>query len=422
MPSRSTQDPAAPEPIQEPLRWTAFLGVYLLLLLIGTETFLVSPLLPTIADSIGVTEAAAATTVTAYTLAYALTAPFLGAVSDRFGRQPTIVAGTLLFLLGNVVAAVAGGLTVLVVARIVGALGAALAGPSIWAHLAERAPEHARGRAIGTGLALFSAGQVLGVPLASFLAGAGGWRASFWALAILSALAVPLVWRQTRPLPGIAAATAPRLRLAAVFSVWADPLLRRVLLVVLLLQGANLGAYTFVGAVLDDHFDLSVTALGLIGILVGLGSAAGSVAGGRIGDAARRRGRDDRAWIPVWCLVLGGGAVLTVWGAPLPVAGLAVVIWFFASGAFGANVQALLVEARPTLAATSSSWNSALLYGGAAIGVFLIQRFSDVDVAVTLVAGAMALAATVLSLSLVRRRACPSVPSPSAAPSPIQEH
>ncbi|WP_320670612.1 MFS transporter [Patulibacter defluvii] len=431
MPSRPDQapDPAPDEAPPEPLRWRAFLGVYLLLLLIGTETFLVSPLLPTIADSIDVSEAAAATTVTAYTLAYALTAPFLGAVSDRFGRQPTIVAGTVLFLLGNVVAAVAGGLTVLVIARIVGALGAALAGPSIWAHLAERAPEQARGRAIGTGLALFSAGQVLGVPLASFLAGAGGWRASFWALAVLSAVAVPLVWRQTRPAAfGAATATtdaapAPRLRLAAVFSVWADPLLRRVLLVVLLLQGANLGAYTFIGAVLDDHFDLSVTALGLIGVLVGIGSAAGSVAGGRIGDAARRRGHDDRGWIPLWCLVLGGGTILAVWGAPLPVAGLAVVVWFFASGAFGANVQALLVEARPALAATSSSWNSALLYGGAAIGVFLIQRFSDVDLAVTLVAGAMALTATALSLGLVRRRDCPAVPSPHTPgpPSPIQE-
>lgn len=408
---------AASVPATAPLPWRPFVGVYLLLFLIGTETFLVSPLLPTIARSIDVSESAAATTVTAYTLAYALTAPFLGAVSDRFGRRPTIVAGAVLFLLGNLLAAVAGNLDVLIAARIVGALGAALAGPSIWAHLAERAPEHARGRAIGTGLALFSAGQVLGVPLASFLAGAGDWRTSFWALAVLSAVTVPVVWRQTRPLPVTAAdaTSAPRLRLSAVFSVWADPLLRRVLIVVFLLQGANLGAYTFIGAVLDDHFGLSVTALGLLGILVGTGSAIGSVVAGRISDGSRREGRDDRIWIPVWTLLLGAGAVLAAFGAPLPVACFAVFAWFFASGAFGANVQTLLIEARPALAATSSSWNSAVLYGGTAIGVVLVGAFHQADLGVAVVGGGLALLATAGAATLVGRRAESAPASPSAA-------
>lgn len=392
--------------------WRGFLGVYVLLFLIGTETFLVSPLLPTISDSIGVTEAAAASTVTAYTLAYALTAPFLGAVSDRFGRRPTIVAGAVLFVLGNLVAALAGTLEVLVVARVIGALGAALAGPSIWAHLAERSPDEVRGRAIGTGLALFSAGQVLGVPLASLLAGGGGWRASFWGLTVLSLLVLPLVLRQTRPTPDEAdgPAAAPRLRLSTVFAVWADPLLRRVLIVVLLLQGANLGAYTFIGTALDDRFGLSVTALGLLGVLVGTGSAIGSVLAGRMGDAARREGRDDRRWIPVWAALLGAGIVAAPFAAPLPLACVAVVVWFVASGAFGANVQTLLIEARPALAATSSSWNSAVLYGGTAIGVVLVGTFGRVDVGVAVVGGGLALAATVLGATLASARLRPDAP------------
>ncbi|MCT9079184.1 MFS transporter, partial [Streptomyces fulvoviolaceus] len=204
--------------------WASYTGVYLLLFLIGTETFLVSPLLPTIAGDVGVSEAAAAVTVTAYTLVYALTAPFLGAVSDRFGRRPTILAGTVLFLLGNAVAAVAGNLTVLVVARVLGALGAALAGPSIWAHIAETAPEAVRGRAVGLGMALFSAGQVLGVPAGSFLAGWGGWRASFWALTALSLASVPLLLAQTRSAQG--RTDAPPVGIGSVFAVWRDGVLR----------------------------------------------------------------------------------------------------------------------------------------------------------------------------------------------------
>ncbi|MEV4419008.1 MFS transporter [Patulibacter sp. NPDC049589] len=401
-------DTTAPAPPSVP--WRGFVGVYVLLFLIGTETFLVSPLLPTIADSIGVSESRAAITVTAYTLVYALTAPFLGAVADRVGRRPTIVAGAVLFLLGNLVAALAGSLAVLVAARIVGALGAALAGPSIWAHLSERSPEEARGRAIGSGLALFSAGQVLGVPLASLLAGGGGWRASFWGLTVLSGLVLPVVWRQTRDrgtAEAEARAAAPRLRLSTVFAVWSDPLIRRVLIVVLLLQGANLGAYTFIGAALDDRFGLSVTALGLLGVLVGTGSAIGSVLAGRISDAARRDGRDDRAWIPGWTLLLGVGAGAAALGSPLVVACAAVVVWFVASGAFGANVQTLLIQARPSLAATSSSWNTAVLYGGTAIGVVLVGSFRHTDVGVAVVGGGLALLATVGALTLAHPRLRP---------------
>ncbi|MFJ7198760.1 MULTISPECIES: MFS transporter [unclassified Streptomyces] len=392
--------PAQSPPARVP--WVTYTGVYLLLFLIGTETFLVSPLLPTIAGSVGVSVAAAASTVTAYTLVYALTAPFLGAVSDRFGRRPTILAGTLLFLLGNALAAVAGNLTVLVVARVLGALGAALAGPSIWAHIAETAPAPVRGRAVGLGMALFSAGQVLGVPAGSFLAGWGGWRASFWALTALTAASAPLLLAQIKDRPGDEAEAAP-LRFAAVFTVWRDGVLRHTLIVVFLLQAANLGAYTFLGSALHDRFGLSVNELGLLGILVGAGSALGSLAAGRIGDRARERGSGDALWIPVWCLVLGGAAVLAALGADSLLAYAAVLVWFFASGAFGTLVQTLLVSSRPELGATSSSWNSATLYAGTAVGVAVAGTFAHADTGTAVVGGGLAVLAGLTAVPLVGR-------------------
>jgi DHA1 family inner membrane transport protein len=161
--------------------------------------------------------------------------------------------------------------------------------------------------------------------------------------------------------------------------------------------------------VLDDHFDLSVTALGLVGVLVGIGGAAGALVAGRIGDAARADGRDDRQWIPVWCLLLAGGVVVSVWSGLLPVASLAVLAWFFASGAFTGTVQTLLVTARPALAAIVSSWNTSLLYAGAAAGVATIQALPDLDVAVTVVGGGLATAAAALSLTLTRPRPAAAV-------------
>lgn len=381
--------------------WSRYAGVYLLLFLIGTETFLISPLLPTIASAVGVSETASASAVTAYTIVYAVTAPFLGAVSDRFGRRPTILAGCALFLLGNVVAALAGNLALLIAGRVAGALGAGFAGPSIWAHLAETSNAAVRGRAVGLGMAVFSAGQIIGVPLGSFLASRGGWHAPFWAMAALTVAAIPLIDSQTRT-----SVTVPGrgpLRLGSVFGIWRDTILRHTLVVVLLLHAANLGAYTFLGAVLHNHFQLSVGALGVLGVLVGVGSALGALLAGRIGDRARQRGRDDARWIPIWAVVLGVSVVLAVSQVPLAVASAAVLIWFVASGAFGTNVQTLLLTARPELAASSSSWNSATLYAGAAIGVAAVGAFANVTVGAALIGGGLALLSALIAVPLAGR-------------------
>ncbi|GAA4889796.1 MFS transporter [Saccharopolyspora cebuensis] len=393
--------------------WRQYAGVYLLLFLIGTETFIVAPLLPTIASSLAVPETAAAATVTAYPVAYAVTAPFLGTVTDRFGRYPMIVVGAVLFLLGNVVAAVAGSLAVLMAGRVLGALGAAAAGPAIWAHLAETAPEAARGRSISVGNALFAAGQVFGVPAGAFLAGASDWRSSFWVLAGLSALVLPLCFATTRVLSRESRHEPQPLRLLGAFAVWKDGVLRHTLAVVVLLHAANLGTYTYLGVILHQRFGLSVDALGFLGLFVGIGSAVGSLVAGRIGDRARAAGSGGARWVPVWCLLLGLGVVTAVLGSPAVVSYGAALVWFLASGAFVTAVQTLLLDERPELGATSSSWNTALLYGGTAVGVGLIGLFPQVQSGAAVVGGGLALAAALLALPLAARRRPEGAPEPA---------
>lgn len=380
--------------------WLQYAGVYLLLFLIGTETFIVAPLLPTIASSLAVPETAAAATVTAYTVAYAVTAPFLGVVTDRFGRYPMIMIGAVLFLLGNVVAALAGNLEVLMGGRILGAFGAAAAGPAIWAHLAETAPEAARGRSVAAGNALFAAGQVFGVPAGAFLAGASDWRSSFWVLAAFSALVLPLCFATTRVLSRRSKHEPQSLHILGIFVVWKDGVLRHTLSVVVLLHAANLGSYTFLGVLLHQRFGLSVDALGFLGLFVGIGSALGSLVAGKLGDRARAAGTGDALWIPVWCLVLGIGVVTAVIGSPAWVSYGAALVWFLASGAFVTVVQTLLLDQRPELGASSSSWNTALLYGGTAIGVGLISVFPQVQTGTATIGGGLALVAALLALPL----------------------
>ncbi|MFE6051909.1 MFS transporter [Kitasatospora sp. NPDC056446] len=391
-------------------RWR-YAGVFLLLFLFGTETFLVSPLLPTIAGSVHTSEAAAASSVTAYVLVYAIAAPFLGLLSDRVGRRRTLVLGTVLFVLSNAAAALSTGLTLLVVSRAVAGLAAAAAGPAIWAHIAETAPEAVRGRALGLGMALFSTGQVIGVPLGAFLAGLAGWRSAFWALAIGTAAAVPLLLRQVQA--PTAKATAARVgAVRAILAGWADPTLRRALLVNTAFNAANLGAYTFLGALLVQRFDLSVQALGLVGVLVGAGSIAGSLLGGRLGDRARGAGRSDLPLLPLWGLLLAAGIAVAAEGPGLVLALAGVVVWFVASGGFVTDQQTLAGTIAPEFRATSSAWLTSTMYAGTGVGAWAVGTFGDVAEGTLLIGAGLALVAALggLAVSLGLRRAAAAAP------------
>ncbi|WP_067131189.1 MFS transporter [Microtetraspora malaysiensis] len=374
--------------------------MFLLLFLFGTETFLVSPLLPTIAGDLGISEQSAAYSVTAYVLVYAVCAPFLGLVSDRVGRRRTLLAGSLLFLLSNAAAALSDGLPLLVLSRALAGIAAASAGPAIWAHISETTEDAVRGRALGLGMAFFSCGQVLGVPLGGFLAGASGWRAAFWAMAIGTLLVVPALLTQ---IPAGGARAARGMGAGAVFAAWRHPALRASLLVNTAFNAANLGAYTFMGAVLTERFDLSVSTLGLVSVLVGVGSIVGSTAGGRLGDRARARGRTHLPMLAVWSLLLAVGIAVTVWGPGLVLALVGVTLWFVASGGFVIDQQTLAGTTAPELRATSSAWLTSTMYAGTGVGAWAIGLFSDLSMATAVVGVVLALVASLGGLMVGTR-------------------
>lgn len=373
-----------------------YVSVFTLLFLFGTETFLVSPMLPTIARNLHISVQASAYSVTAYVVVYAVCAPFLGLVSDRVGRRRMLIVGAALFVASNAVASFAGSLTVLIAARALSGIAAACAGPAVWAHISGTTEDSVRGRALGTGMACYSGGQVLGVPLGSLLAGVAGWRSAFLAIAIGTVLAVPLLVRQV-PAPAAGSRGAGR-GLGDAFTSWRHPALRRALLVNIAFNTANLGAYAFMGAMFARRFGLSVTSLGLVGILVGVGSVIGSTVGGRVGDRSRARGRVDLPMLPVWALVLAAGVALAAWGPGIAVALAGVLLWFVASGGFVTDQQTLAGTAAPELRATSSAWLTSTMYAGTAVGSWVIGRFSDLVLGAGLIAVALALTAALGAL------------------------
>ncbi|WP_059011191.1 MFS transporter [Streptomyces specialis] len=276
---------------------------------------------------------------------------------------------------------------------------AAAAGPAIWAHISETTSDRVRGRALGLGMALFSCGQVVGVPLGGLLAGVAGWRSAFWALTVGTAAAVPLLLRQVGPAAGQG---VPVGAVRGVLAAWRVPSLRDALLVNTAFHAANLGAYTFLGALLVDRFDLSVEALGLVGVLVGAGSVAGSLLGGRLGDRFRAAGRTDLPLLGLWGLLLAAGIAVAAKGPGLVVALAGITLWFVASGGFVTDQQTLAGTAAPELRATSSAWLTSTMYAGTGLGAWAVGAFTDVSAGFLAVGSGLALLAALGGLLLAR--------------------
>ncbi len=139
---------------------------------------LVLPLLPFWAERVGANAFGVGLIVAVYALAQFIFTPVLGALSDRYGRRPIILASLLIEATAFALTALAGTLPLLLVARFIGGLGASNIG-SAQAVVADVTPPEQRARGMGMIGAAIGLGFVVGPALGGAL-GASGSALPFW--------------------------------------------------------------------------------------------------------------------------------------------------------------------------------------------------------------------------------------------------
>lgn len=170
------------------------------------DVAVVNVALPSVQDDLGLSGVALQSVVSAYTLAFGALLLLGGRAADRLGRRRVFVAGLTVFVVGSVLYGAAGSGSVLVAARAVQGVGAALVSPAALALLPALYPEpRARTRALGIWSALAAAGGAAGLVLGGLLTGAVGWRAVFLVnvVGLVAVVAAPRVLPEpTRPAGG----------------------------------------------------------------------------------------------------------------------------------------------------------------------------------------------------------------------------
>jgi EmrB/QacA subfamily drug resistance transporter len=117
-----------------------------------------------------------------------------GGLGDRVGRRLIFLVGIAVFTLASILCAAAPSVDVLIVARSIQGIGAALLVPQSLAIISATYPRDVRGAAFGTWAAASSITTALGPPLGGFLVDLLSWRGVFWINVPIAAVALWLTY------------------------------------------------------------------------------------------------------------------------------------------------------------------------------------------------------------------------------------
>ncbi|NIF17062.1 MFS transporter [Pantoea sp. Cy-639] len=275
---------------------------------IGTTEFVIMGLLPDVAQDLGVSIPGAGWLVTGYALGVAIGAPFMALATARLPRKAALVALMGVFIIGNLLCAVAGDYNLLMFARVVTALchGAFFGIGSVVA--AGLVPANRRASAVAlmfTGLTL---ANVLGVPLGTALGQVAGWRSTFWAVTAIGVVAL-LGLIRFLPLQRDAEQVNLRSELVALkgAGIWLS------LSMTVLFSASMFALFTYVAPLLGEVTGVSPRGVTWTLLLIGLGLTLGNILGGKLAD--RRLGATLMgvfASMAVVCTVLSWTSVALV--------------------------------------------------------------------------------------------------------------
>lgn len=332
---------------------------FLVMFVIGTDTFLVSPLLPTLTRYYGITTSLSGFIVSAYAIGYMLSALLIGPISDRHDRKKILVGGLVVFTVATASCGLANTFAWMLITRFVAGIAAATAGPQIWAAIPFLFPRQQVVKVMGYATAGLAVAQIVGVPLGSYLA-VWSWRFPFF---FVGAIALILTLLVMRLMPSLNDAKAAPASESIYRQLIGNHPVMKLLAAYLLFQTANFCGFAFIGTWFAKSFNLSVGAIGSFILLIGVGQFVGSLLGSRLVTWLGQ----PHAFLLEFILFIIGYVVLPFANSPLA-ATIILALIYTIGGALLPLFMSTLQEHAGTARSTISALANAVMYLGEAIG------------------------------------------------------
>lgn len=339
---------------------------------IGTDSFVIAGILPEVTQSLGVSIAVAGQMVTVYALSFAVLSPVIAAAAAHWPRKRLLLAGLAVFVIGNLVTAIAPTIEWVLASRFVAGLGAAMFSPTATATAASLVPAEKRARALAIVVAGLSGATALGSPLGTFIGGLGDWRATMWFVTVVGAVATIGVYVLLPAVPPL-----PAVSLRARLGPLKDIRVALTLLTTLVAYSGFFAVYTYLGVAFDRATGGRPEVLAALLLLWGIAATAGNLAAGYFTDRFGNR------------MIVNGSLAIAVanfalmpWSsAHLWSSALALVVWGICGWGLLVPQQHRLISLSPASASLLLGLNSAALYVGVsaagligAAGITVLER------------------------------------------------
>ena len=165
---------------------------------------IMSVAIPRLMETLGVTAAAAQWVTTAFLLTMAVVIPMTGFLLQRLRTRPIFILAMSLFSAGTFAAALAPGLELLVVARVIQASGTAIMMPLLMTTVMTLVPPETRGKTMGNITMVISVAPAIGPVLSGLILNYLHWR---WLFVLVLPIALGALWLGFRRIENV---TEPR--------------------------------------------------------------------------------------------------------------------------------------------------------------------------------------------------------------------
>ncbi len=248
---------------------------------IGTTEFVTMGLLPQIADGVDISIPTAGHIISAYAIGVVAGAPVIAALGARTGRKRLLLVLMAIFVVGNVLSAVANSYELLMAARfLTGLPHGAFFGIGVVVG-ASMVPVNRRAWAVSMIMVGLPVANIIGVPVTTLLGQEFGWQLPFVAVGILGLLTLVAVWFWIDPQP-----VGNDVNVRSELSALAKPQVWMALLVGMVGFGGMFATYSYITPTMTELAGFSEAGVTIVLAVYGVGMTGGTLVGGRLADRA----------------------------------------------------------------------------------------------------------------------------------------
>ena len=256
------------------------------------DNWVVSPILPAIAQNMNVDVASASIVITAYMLPFGLFQLLYGYLAERLGKRQVITFAISMFTIATALCAFAFTITDLALYRALTGMFAAAIMPISLALIGDLFPVEERQSAIGSFMGISFLGQGLSMAIGGSIAYFLNWRGVFGVYASLAVLSSLLLFTIGKKIPSTKNKDSKALM--PYLSLINNPSSLMIYTLVIFEGIFLIGSFSFLGGFIEKTFDLNNFAIGMVMTAFGIMAL---LAGRKSGKIAAKIGRKKTAAI-----------------------------------------------------------------------------------------------------------------------------